>query len=283
MSKKAKPEKTCFVISPIGSDESETRRRSDLVLKHVIRPATEECGYRTVRADELDDPGVITSQVIQRIIEDEMVVADLTERNPNVFYELALRHAIRKPLIQLIEKGESIPFDVAGMRTISVDHRNLESADLARKEIVRQIRSAEGKTPEEIESPIGTAIDLMRLRQSGDQEKISIARILEELAGLRRGMDALRRERPRDIGVGSSPQIASEDRYDVGVYCRTGVSEYQKVGLEVLSYSGNPMSRKITFDVLKPHEVTEEQARVMELVRSKGEELGIEIRTILRR
>jgi len=49
----ANDEKTCFVISPIGKEESETRKRSDSVLRHIIKPAAEECGYTAVRADEI--------------------------------------------------------------------------------------------------------------------------------------------------------------------------------------------------------------------------------------
>ena len=108
----------CFVISPIGESDSDTRKRADQILRHVIKPAVEQCGYIATRADEIDQPGIITSQVIQRVVEDPLVVADLTERNPNVFYELAIRHALRKPLVQIIKKGEQIPFDVAATRTV---------------------------------------------------------------------------------------------------------------------------------------------------------------------
>ena len=93
-------EKACFVIAPIGDPESDTRKRSDQVLRHVIKPAATTCGYTAIRADEIDKPGMITSQVIQHVVSDPLVVADLTERNPNVFYELAIRHALRKPLVQ---------------------------------------------------------------------------------------------------------------------------------------------------------------------------------------
>src|ERR1043165_4065514 len=78
-------EKICFVIAPIGVPDSDTRKRSDQVLKHVIRPAAISCGYKAIRADQIDKPGLITSQVIQHIVTDALVVADLTERNPNVF------------------------------------------------------------------------------------------------------------------------------------------------------------------------------------------------------
>jgi hypothetical protein len=131
----------CFVISPIGKEGSEARGRADKVLKHVITPVADECGYEAIRADKISEPGMITTQVINHILNDPLVVADLTGHNANVFYELAVRHATRKPYLQIIQKGEPIPSDVAGMRTIDLDHTDLESVAIAKEEIERQIIS----------------------------------------------------------------------------------------------------------------------------------------------
>ncbi|MBL8518370.1 MAG: hypothetical protein JNM76_15525 [Betaproteobacteria bacterium] len=180
----SEPEKLCFVISPIGDTDSDTRKRADQVLKHVIRPAAIECGYKAVRADEIDKPGMITSQVIQHVVNDALVVADLTERNPNVFYELAIRHALRKPLVQLIRKGESIPFDVAGTRTIFVDHKDLDSVESAKNEIVEQIRALE-RDSSDIETPISVSLDLQLLRQSDKPEERSLADLVAAVVDLR--------------------------------------------------------------------------------------------------
>lgn len=177
-------EKDCFVIAPIGEAESDTRRRSDQILKHVISPALRDCGYRAIRADQISEPGMITSQVIQRIVDDPLVIADLTERNPNVFYELAIRHAIRKPLVQLIKKGEQIPFDVAGTRTIHVDHHDLDSVEQAKLEICAQVRSLE-KNPANLETPISVSLDLQLLRQSDNPEQRSLADVLSVVSELR--------------------------------------------------------------------------------------------------
>lgn len=57
-------EQTCFVISPIGEEKSETRENADLVLKHIIRPAVSEAGFKVERADEIDKSGIITNQII---------------------------------------------------------------------------------------------------------------------------------------------------------------------------------------------------------------------------
>jgi hypothetical protein len=138
------------VIAPIGAEGTDIRIRSDQVLKHIISPAAHECGYTAVRADQISEPGLITSQVIQHIVEDPLVIADLSGRNPNVFYELALRHALKKAVVQIIHASESIPFDVAASRTVHVDHHDLDSAARAKEEIIKQIRSVE-KNPTEVD------------------------------------------------------------------------------------------------------------------------------------
>ena len=150
----------------------------------MIRPAVESRGFVALRADEISEPGLITSQVIQRVVESPLVLADLTDRNPNVFYELALRHAVRKPLIQLIRKGESVPFDLSGMRTIPVDHQDLDSVAQAQHEIGLQI-DAVVKSDAAGETPLSVAIDLQLMRQSQNPQHRSLADVLEGIAELR--------------------------------------------------------------------------------------------------
>ena len=188
----------CFVIAPIGDEGTETRRRSDQVLKHIVAPAAKDCGYDTIRADKISEPGIITSQVIQHLVEDELVIADLTGRNPNVFYELAIRHVVRKPVVQVIQVGESIPFDVAATRTIQVDHRDLDSAARCREELVKQIHSAE-KDPKDVDTPISVAIDLQSLRRSDNPLEKSNAEIISMLQELKSSVNDIsdRSARPR--------------------------------------------------------------------------------------
>jgi|LakMenEpi03Aug12_release.lakeMendotaPanAssembly.Ray.scaffolds.fasta_scaffold184561_2 hypothetical protein len=152
--------KNCFIISPIGSEESSARRRADKVLRHIISPAVEARGYTPVRADKISKPGMITSQIIQHILNDPLVIADLTGSNANVYYELALRHAISLPIVQLIEKGERLPFDVHGMRTIFIDHTDLDSAEQARDKIGEQIDSVVDGPQDHVETPISVAVKL---------------------------------------------------------------------------------------------------------------------------
>ncbi len=192
----ASANKTCFVIAPIGAEGSEVRIRSDQVLKHIISPAAQECDYEAIRADQISEPGLITSQVIQHVVEDPLVIADLTGRNPNVFYELALRHAVKRPVVQIIHATESIPFDVAASRTIHVDHHDLDSAARAKEEIIRQIRSVE-RNPVDVDTPISVAIELQSLRQSDNPLEKSNAEIITMLQDLRTVIVEIREERRR--------------------------------------------------------------------------------------
>ncbi|MEU6377799.1 hypothetical protein [Streptomyces sp. NPDC046909] len=177
-------EKQCFYIAPIGMPGSDIRLRSDQILRHVVRPAVESCGYSATRGDQIDGSGLITTQVLQRIFDDDLIIADLTDNNPNVYYELAVRHALRKPFIHIVQTGQPVPFDVQGIRVIELDHRDLDSAAEARDAIVKAIKAIEDKKP--LDTPMTYALDLQQLRGSDKAEERGIADILEAVQEMQR-------------------------------------------------------------------------------------------------
>ena len=79
------------MITPIGDESTLRRKRADQILKYVIEPAVSKFDYQAIRADQIARPGLITTQIIEHLIDDELVIADLLECNPNVFYEWAIR------------------------------------------------------------------------------------------------------------------------------------------------------------------------------------------------
>ena len=107
----------CFIITPIGDDTDPIRRHIEGIIDAALRPALED-KYDLVVAHRISEPGSITKQIITEIYSAKLVVANLTNRNPNVMYELALRHSLGKPVIMIAEKGTPLPSDIAMERTI---------------------------------------------------------------------------------------------------------------------------------------------------------------------
>lgn len=112
----------CFFIAPIGADDSEHRKHSDAILASYVEKAlaTVEPKLRVVRADKITQPGMITKQVLEYLLKSRLVVADLSYHNPNVFYELAVRHVTGKPVIHIKRTSDAIPFDNKDFRTIDI-------------------------------------------------------------------------------------------------------------------------------------------------------------------
>lgn len=109
----------CFIITPIGDENSETFRKAKGVIESVIKPVLKEYGFDDIKpAYEINVSGMINTQIINRIIEDDLVIANLTGNNPNVMYELCLRHVVAKPIIHICENGTTLPFDIKDSRTI---------------------------------------------------------------------------------------------------------------------------------------------------------------------
>lgn len=113
----------CFVISPIGAPGSAVREHADDVFDFIIAPACRKAGIAPTRADHDTRPGIITEQMYDAILGHELLVAVLSFHNPNVFYELAIAEAAARPLILMIQDGDSIPFDIKDRRVLTYDLR----------------------------------------------------------------------------------------------------------------------------------------------------------------
>lgn len=101
-----------FVIMPFGGE-------FDPIYSLFIMQALTEAGYRVVRADDIRNHQNILKDVLAGIIESELVVADLTGSNPNVYYELGVAHAFAKRVILLTQKLDELPFDLKSYRVIT--------------------------------------------------------------------------------------------------------------------------------------------------------------------
>lgn len=188
--------KKCFFIGPIGSDDSEIRDWSNQVLHHIVSPIAIELGYDDPkRSDLIEKSGSITFEIMEHLVEDELVIADLTNGNPNVFYELAIRHILQKPVIHLIKHGSPIPFDVHDIRVIPIRVDNLDAAEKAKRQLKALIISTEADK----KTVIPHIIQIHQLKSvfespKTDTEKEELVNLLEQLDKIRQSISDVKSE-----------------------------------------------------------------------------------------
>lgn len=139
----------CFVLMPFGrkKDSNGMEIDFDSVYRDLIVPAVDEAGMDVVRADEEMAGGIIHKPMFERLILCEYAVADLTTANANVYYELGLRHAVRRHSTVLVfAESCRLPFDVSLLRAmpyrLSPDGKLAAEAANAKNALVKRLRAA---------------------------------------------------------------------------------------------------------------------------------------------
>jgi tetratricopeptide (TPR) repeat protein len=138
----------CFVLMPFGKRKSGERTIDfDKVYTEIYIPAIEDAGLEAIRADEEQTGGVIHVAMFERLILCDFAIADLTGGNANVFYELGVRHAIRRhsTLLTFAQEGGDLPFDVRPLRGIpyelTAEGRPADAAK-AKRDIIARLNAA---------------------------------------------------------------------------------------------------------------------------------------------
>jgi hypothetical protein len=126
---------TCFVMMPFGE-------WFDRYYQEIYVPAIKDAGFEPVRADELFTTGSVVEQIWEQIEKAKLLLADLSGKNPNVFYELGLAHAAGQPVIFAAAQVDDVPFDLRHLRVIIYDIREPEWAAKLRKSVTDYLRNA---------------------------------------------------------------------------------------------------------------------------------------------
>lgn len=177
--------KRVFVISPIGGPGTPERTRADRFLKYIVRAALPEPNYFVERADEHDSPLAISAAMLSSIVDSDICVADITGRNPNVFYELALAHAMDKHVVIMDGDKERSPFDIQDQRAIKYglmpDEVEAAVAQLRSKATIAETHSAF----RDMMNPVATAFrawtNQQKVESSGDSAEQALLRMFERL------------------------------------------------------------------------------------------------------
>lgn len=170
-------EKICFIVTAIGESGTPTRERADNVYKYLIAPVCEELGYKPVRVDHVNAVDNINATIINYLKTAPMVIADMTDHNPNAFYELGFRQALELPLVPIIRVGERLPFDVMTTRTVFYD-TDVSKIEESKENLKSKIQSFENfKMPE---SSLDKSVTLDELDDKLTKKLDKILNLLEK-------------------------------------------------------------------------------------------------------
>jgi hypothetical protein len=100
-----------FVVMQFGGGYDE-------VYADVVKEVCKSYEVNVLRADEVSGPGLIISDIVREIATSQLIIADITPNNANVYFEVGYALALGKPTILLAQKDTSLPFDVAGFRVL---------------------------------------------------------------------------------------------------------------------------------------------------------------------
>jgi hypothetical protein len=177
---------SCFVIMPFGQP-------FDRYYKNIFVPAIEEVGLRAIRGDSIFLPSAIMPDIWRLLSEAKVLVADLTGRNPNVFYELGLAHALQKPVILVANSMDDVPFDLRGLRVLCYDKEDENWGAELRQTIVASLQ-------ETLADPARAIPSTFADRRSIDAPKSDplqsvLRQLTEEVRAIRRQADSHAPER----------------------------------------------------------------------------------------
>lgn len=169
----------CITIMPFGG-------WFDTYYEDVFCPGIKDAGLIPRRADDIYRPGTIVHDIWNLTKKAKVVLADLTGKNPNVFYELGLAHALAKPAILVTESLEDIPFDLRALRIVEYDRKFPNWGEILREKISKSIK-------EVLVSPRRAILPaFLEVDEKSESEKVSPNEL--ELLEIRQDLDWLRRE-----------------------------------------------------------------------------------------
>ena len=227
--------KKCFVIMPIADMPGYESNHFARVYKHLIKPALAARGFEVERADDTQESDYIVIGIVQKIIESDIVLCDLSGRNPNVLYELGIRHAFDKPVVLIKDKITDTIFDIQGLRYFEYDSSlRIDSVE----HDISKIANAVDETFSQSGNSVNSIVALAQVQAPKIPAKTEISTetqvILNAVSALAKkmeGSDAHKNRSPRAYFAANSEGVSFSDgtksKFGEHVFRR---SDYQIVG-----------------------------------------------------
>lgn len=176
----------CFTIMPFGG-------YFDIYYQSIYYPAIIDAGLSPIRVDDLSRPSPIVNDIWTYTKKAKIILADLTGRNPNVFYELGLAHALAKPVVLISESMEDVPFDLKSLRVITFDKNLPGWNEILKERIALSIH-------ETLESPIKAILPTF-LETSNLSKPISVTEQEKALLELKRDFESFKNSIMNDLNT----------------------------------------------------------------------------------
>jgi len=182
-------DKTVFVIMPFGEEGTKDREQNDDTYENIIKMAVESSGLdiTCIRSDDICLPGGVMEDVITYAAKSKYVIADLSDGNSNVFYELGIRDSFDGKTILLCRKGQKLPFDLKDMRTVFYSKDLVKESSKAIEKIRTYLTNMEG-SDKRILSPVQRALGLrarLESRQANDKVAVGDVNVIPCTSGAR--------------------------------------------------------------------------------------------------
>jgi hypothetical protein len=158
---------------PISDQEGYEKGHFTRVYKHLIIPACKSAGFIPIRADDEVKTNHIVIDIIKKILESDIVLCDLSAKNPNVMYELGIRQAFNKKTVLIKDNKTSRIFDIQGLRTIDYDE-NLRIDEVQTK--IESISKTLKETTESKKDDINSLIQLLSIKPAVLPENYEISK-----------------------------------------------------------------------------------------------------------
>lgn len=260
----------CFVIMPYGEkqDAQGGKINFDHIYEFIIEKAVAQTGLACVRCDDIDKPGWIHKRMVQHIFEDRVAIVDTSTLNPNVFYELGVRHALRRDVTILIKgKGTDTPFNIEGFNALSYA-TDLAGASKAIADIAAAITNAL-REPVENDSLVHNVIPNLRVEAGSPWRGRPITKLqvfeapLANRPGKRLGLVTGDRE---DIKIGDVWVNSENTEMQMDRFYGTSTS----ATIRYLGAKRHPVSKRVVEDTIAD-----------ELARKMAGEKGVDPTTVI--
>jgi hypothetical protein len=165
--------KKCFVIMPISDQDGYDKGHFTRVYNYLIIPACKKAGFEPIRADDEIKTNHIVIDIIKKILNSDIVICDLSAKNPNVMYELGIRQAFNKKTVLIKDYKTSRVFDIQGLRTIDYDE-NLRIDDVQEK--INKISDTLIATNESSSDEVNSLLQLLAIKPATYPENYEISK-----------------------------------------------------------------------------------------------------------